>query len=202
MTRIRRILQHRWGAIAAGCLMLAIGLGWAMPAIATVHTYAEQPGQVTFRSQQSLRDQRDRAWQAVAFNRYRHGAQQGVYLRLVGFPGGVEVDAARSLSLLAPTGQHWQLLPQRDPQTAALPISVGQYNLAPLLQDLAGRPVPLEIQVPLVNDDPAQLTAAPFVVQEWVEIGAMTPSPAPVRSPLGEQPHEEGNDLGLTEPHQ
>jgi hypothetical protein len=58
------------------------------PAQASLHTYRERPGQVTVRSQQSLRDARDRAWQAVAFKRWQQGQYQGTYLRLVGFPGG------------------------------------------------------------------------------------------------------------------
>jgi hypothetical protein len=76
---------RRW--LLAAIAILILGLVWMPPAQASLHTYRERPGQVTVRSQQSLRDDSDRAWQAVAFKRWQQGQYQGTYLRLVGFPG-------------------------------------------------------------------------------------------------------------------
>lgn len=158
---------RRW--LLATIAFLVLGLTWMPPAQASLHTYRERPGQVTVRSQQSLRDARDRAWQAVAFKRWQQGQYQGTYLRLVGFPGVVSLDRDRPLALLAPTGQQWQLMPSLDPQTAQLPVNAAQYNLEPLLRDLTAA-LPLDLQVPISEETAATLTLAPFAVQEWLQL--------------------------------
>jgi hypothetical protein len=144
------------------------------PAQATVHTYRERPGQVTLRSKQSLRDRADRAWQAVVFKRWSADQTQGLYLRLVGFPGAVQVDRHRPLTILAPTGQQWQASPQLDTQTPALPDNAVQYAIAPLLLDLDAA-LPLEMQVPLMGQAGAELGVAPFVVKEWLAVARSAP---------------------------
>ncbi|MGD1908372.1 MAG: DUF3122 domain-containing protein [Leptolyngbyaceae cyanobacterium] len=159
----------RWIKLVWALALLAlIVLGKALPAEASLHTYQERPGQVTFRAQQSLRDSDDRAWQAIAFKRLQQGQLQGIYLRLVGFPGTAPVDVQKPLVVLAATGQQWQASPALDPQTAALPDTVGQYDVRSLLTDLTA-PQPLELQIPLQNAAPAQIQVAPFVVREWLE---------------------------------
>jgi hypothetical protein len=158
---------RRW--LLATIALLVLGLTWMPPAQASLHTYRERPGQVTVRSQQSLRDDSDRAWQAVAFKRWQQGQYQGTYLRLVGFPEVVTLDGDRPLALLAPTGQQWQLAPSLDSQTAQLPANAAQYNLEPLLGDLTAA-LPLDLQVPISEATPATLTLAPFQVQEWLQL--------------------------------
>lgn len=155
-----------WGL---GLLVLALIFTAMPPAQASVHTYRERPGQVTLRSQQSLRDATDQAWQAVVFKRWQQGQVQGTYLRLVGFPGVVAIDRARPLAVLATTGQQWSLPPRLDPQTTALPDNAAQYDLAPLLGDLH-QPLPLDLQVSLLDREPITLTLAPFVVREWLQL--------------------------------
>lgn len=162
-------------------------LAWATmgvpPAQASLHTYREQPGQITVRSRQSLRDYRDRAWQAIAFKRTQNGVLQGLYLRLVGFPGAVEIDRQRPLTLLAPTGQQWQLTEALDLQTQDLPTNVWQYDLQPLLMDVDSA-LPLAGQIPLVDSTAAELAIAPFIVAEWLQVKTAMVSPAPVSPSL------------------
>jgi hypothetical protein len=123
-----------------GLLVLTLWLG-AMPmAQASVHVYRERPGQVTVRSRLSLRDFSDRAWQVIAFKRTQGTTLQGYYLRLVGFPGAVEVDRQRPATVIAPTGQSRQLPWIVDPQAKTLPPNVGQFDLAPLLTELGAIP--------------------------------------------------------------
>ena len=167
--------------------LLAALLVWAaLPPLAnaSIHTYYERPGQVTVRSRQSLRDFNDRAWQAIAFKRFQGDMLQGIYLRLVGFPGAVQVDDQQTIALIAPTGQQLQLHWSIDPQTKELPVNVGQYDLQPFLANL-DNPLPLELQVPLMNGEVAEFAIAPFIVQEWLQIKTAKASPAPVSSPLG-----------------
>ena len=169
-------MHHAWRslrilflALMLGCLLL---LALAQPALASVHTYHEQPGQTTYRSRQSLRDQTDLAWQATVFKRYTSGVFQGTYLRLVGFPGQVAIAAEVDLSITTGTTAQWQAPPQLDPQTQALPEGVAQYSIDTLLAGLQG-PIPLTLLVPLRGGGRARLVAAPYVVAEWLEIYAM-----------------------------
>lgn len=181
-----RMIRKQWQVWSClGLLLLLLWLAWMPAAQASVHVYRERPGQVTVRSRLSLRDFRDRAWQAIAFKRTQGDTLQGYYLRLVGFPGAVAVDRQQPVSLVAPTGQSWRLAWAVDPQAKTLPPNVGQFDLAPLLADI-DQALPLEVQLPLVGDDPAEMAIAPFIVAEWLQVKASTESPAPMRSPLGE----------------
>ncbi|MEO1067589.1 MAG: DUF3122 domain-containing protein [Cyanobacteria bacterium J06638_6] len=182
-------------ALVLGCLLLA---ALAQPAIASVHTYHEQPGQTTYRSRQSLRDQTDLAWQVTVFKRYSQGVFQGTYLRLVGFPGQVSIAPAAALAIETGTTARWQAPRQLDPQTQQLPEGVAQYGLGKILTELT-QPIPLTLLVPLRGGGTARLVAAPYVVSEWLQIHAMaaavgaSPSSLAPLPPLptlaGSQPH-------------
>lgn len=179
-------IHKQWQVWASlGLLVFLLWLGWMPVAHASVHVYRERPGQVTVRSRLSLRDFSDRAWQAIAFKRTQGNTLQGYYLRLVGFPGAVEVDRQQPAAFVAPTGQSWQLQWAVDPQAKTLPPNVGQFNLAPLLTDI-DQPLPLEVQLPLIGNDPAEMAIAPFIVEEWLQVKRSTASPAPMGTPLGE----------------
>lgn len=164
-----RSLRILFLALVLGCLLL---LALAQPALASVHTYHEQPGQTTYRSRQSLRDQTDLAWQATVFKRYTSGVFQGTYLRLVGFPGQAATAPETDLKIITGTATQWQAPSQLDPQTQALPEGIAQYSIDTLLEDLKS-PIPLTLLVPLRSGGTARLVAAPYVVAEWLEIYAM-----------------------------
>lgn len=173
-------IQSGWRRYLLAVLRGTVGLAlvslltvvMAAPALASVHTYHERPGQTTYRSQQSLRDQADRAWQATLFKRYREGKLQGTYLRLVGFPGSVVVDPERPLRVDTDAGRLWEAPNRLDPQTAQLPASVGQYAFDAVLVELT-RALPLKLEVPLQGGAVARLTAAPFVVDEWRSLSTL-----------------------------
>jgi hypothetical protein len=149
-------------------LTLGLLLIMASPALASVHTYHEQPGQTTHRSTLSLRDQNDLAWQATLFKRYIGGELQGVYLRLVGFPGQVVVNPNKDLLIQTGTTAQWSAPYRVDPQTQVLPDNVVQYDVNPILEQLQ-RPIPLTLVVPLAGIS-AQLVVAPYVVEEWLSL--------------------------------
>ncbi|MGD1860565.1 MAG: DUF3122 domain-containing protein [Leptolyngbyaceae cyanobacterium] len=174
---------QRWSLIATLALLLWLTAGPI--AQASVYVYRERPGQVTVRSRLSLRDLSDRAWQAIAFKRTEGDVLQGYYLRLVGFPEAVQVDRQQPLSLRSFTGQHWQLPWAIDPQAKTVPPNVGQFDLAPLLNEI-DRSLPLKIQLPLVNSTAAELAIAPFIVEEWLEVKRRQALPAPIGAALGE----------------
>lgn len=162
---VKLLLEILLGSLLIGGLWLAS----ASPGWASVHTYHERPGQTTYRSQQSLRDQVDRAWQATLFKRYVGPELQGVYLRLVGFPGQVTVDPSQPLTVDTDAGRRWTAAAALDPQTQQLPESVGQYNFEAVLTDLSTA-LPLKLEIPLHGSQTARLTVAPFVVEEWRQL--------------------------------
>ena len=146
----------------------ALDLSMASP-VASLHTYQERPGQTTFRSKQSLRDRADRSWQVIVFKRYQADMLQGLYLRLVGFPGLVTLDTQKPLTVATGSSLQWNAAPQLDPQTAELPENAGQYNIAETLSALKSD-IPLQIDIPLSGGSVAQLVVPPFAVHEWREL--------------------------------
>lgn len=164
--------------LVIGGLLVVLSL-WTFPqtAQASLHTYFERPGQVTYRSRQSLRDSQDRAWQAVAFTRWQGDTVQEISLRLVGFPGLVTLTPALPVTLVAPTGEQWRLPRRTDDSVQMLPASAGQYDLQPFLRNL-GYSLPLKLQISLVGEPAVTLAIAPYIVDEWLQLKTTAP-PSP-----------------------
>ncbi|MEO0490583.1 MAG: DUF3122 domain-containing protein [Cyanobacteria bacterium J06659_2] len=146
--------------------------------VASLHTYQEQPGQLTFRSKLSLRDRADRSWQVITFKRYQADRLQGLYLRLVGFPGLVAVDAISPLKIATGASLQWQATPTLDPQTPALPDYAAQYDVADVLSALQGD-IPLQLEISLADGGIAEVVVPPFAVHEWRELLAQSPATSP-----------------------
>ena len=160
--------------LAGLCLTIVLGTS---PALASVHVYHERPGQTTLRSQQSLRDRKDRSWQAILFKRYRPDGLDGLYLRLVGFPGVITVDPQQPLTIATGTIVGWQASPKLDPPTPVLPSNTNQYDMTAVMADLE-KAIPLTLQVPLQGKSPSsrmgEIVVPPYAVQEWRELAAQT----------------------------
>lgn len=166
---------RRW-IVGVLCLFLSLpSLVGAEAAWAEVHLYQEKPGQVTMRSQQSLQDQAQRSWQAVLFKRYLNHQLEGIFLRLVGFPGQVEVAADHPLQLSIADPFLWQSKPAMDSSTLMLPNNVGQYDVQPLLEHLDSD-TRLVLAVPLVSGISATIEAPPTIIHEWREVTRFSPS--------------------------
>lgn len=145
------------------------------PTLASIHTYNEKPGQTTLRSKQSLRDRSDRSWQVILFKRYQANDLQGLYLRLVGFPGIVSLDTQKPITIATGASAQWQAQPALDPQTSFLPDNASQYDVATAIADLGGD-IPLQINIPLGGGSTAQLVVPPFAVHEWRALNELTPT--------------------------
>lgn len=179
---IRQFCQFRQFRQAIQCLVtvwVLLGL-WLLPltvmpaaaaTIASIHDYHEQPGQSTFRSKQSLRDRNDRSWQVILFKRYQAHDLEGLYLRLVGFPGIVVLDPQKPLKIATGASAQWQAQPALDPQTQALPDNSAQYDVLAAMTELKGD-IPLQVEIPLADGSLAQLVVPPFVVHEWRDLTA------------------------------
>lgn len=168
--------MNRLWVVGVLCVLLSLpGAIFAQTAGAEVHLYQEKPGQITLRSQQSLPDQAQRSWQTVLFKRYINNQLEGVFLRLVGFPGQVEVAAEQPLEFRIADQFLWQSPPAMDTTTLMLPNNVGQYDVQPLLEHLDGD-TRLVLAVPLVSGLSATIEASPTVIHEWRDVTQFSPS--------------------------
>jgi hypothetical protein len=163
-----------FGAILFGVLL---GLGILNPpsAAAAIRQLEEKPGQIVYQSRQNLKDEHGNTWQAIAFKRIRPDGQTSFDLRLVGFPGVVEIDRAKPITLTNSLGK---TLTASDDSSdlfadAAQPASnVGQYDLQPLLSELqtGQTEIPLILTLPNTAGTPTILSVSPSVVQEWQSV--------------------------------
>lgn len=170
-------MKRLYRLFAVVLLLLFLNLSTALmaaPVLAEVHLYQEKPGQITLRSQQSLPDLSQRSWQAVLFKRYIDNQLEGVFLRLVGFPGQAEVAADQPLQLSVADQFFWQSQPAIDSTTLMLPRNVGQYNMQPLLEHLDSD-TRLVLEIPLVNGLSATIEASPTVIREWRDVTQFSP---------------------------
>lgn len=132
--------------------------------LASVHTYPEAPGQVMYRSLQSLRDSSDNAWQAVLFKRIELGHVDSLHLRIVGFPGVTELAHPKPLRITAKTGEVWTAADVFV--ESSLPANVGEYDLLNVMAQL-DKDTSLRLSLPLKDEHVVNLLVPPFVVREW-----------------------------------
>jgi Protein of unknown function (DUF3122) len=134
----------------------------AEPVWASVHLYPE-PNGVLYRSLSTLQDSRDRAWQAVLFKRFQNERLVEIHLRLVGFPGVIELEHPRSLLIETRAGQ---LLTAEDVTPFNLPNqNVGEYDLQPVLAQL-DTDLSFQLVLPL-NSGRETLKLSKETLQEW-----------------------------------
>ncbi|MEA5513381.1 DUF3122 domain-containing protein [Nodularia sp. UHCC 0506] len=159
------------GLLLLGTLVLL--LGWAMlnppSAAAAIRQLEEAPGQIVYQSRQTLKDQHGNSWQAIAFKRIRPDEQTSFELRLVGFPGVVEIDRSQPLTLITSLGK---ILTAADvsshifTETTKPEPNVGQYDLQPLLPQLQ-MGIPLKLTLPTINGEAVSLSISPLLIEEW-----------------------------------
>lgn len=171
-SRLKRQPQRQWVTLWITALAIISMVIAPAPALASIHIYHERAEQTTYRSRLTLPDRQDQAWQATLFHRYVQGQDQGIYLRLVAFPGSAAVSPTEPLQVSTGTGIEWlapanyALLPIPHPQ------NIGQYDFEEVLQTLSS-PIPMTLAVPLAAGNRRELVVAPYVVEEWRSLGAM-----------------------------
>jgi hypothetical protein len=161
------------GAIALGVLL---GLGIINPpsAAAAIRQLEEAPGQMVYQSRQNLKDQHDNTWQAIAFKRIRPNGQTSFDLRLVGFPGVVEIDHTQPITLTNFLGKTLTAIDDSHDifTEAAQPGSnVGQYDLQPLLPELETE-IPLTLTLPTTGRESVILSISPSAIAEWKTVAS------------------------------
>ncbi len=162
ISAIKRLKNWKFWVIIPCFLYLIIGN--QIPTLASIHAYPESPTQTMYRSVQSFRDAGDKAWQVVLYKRVKSGLVDSIHLRLVGFPGIVELSHPESLKITAGTGEVWQAKDVWD--ELSLPGNVGEYDLLEFMKELDYN-TPLRLNLPLKDNQVVELSIPPFAVEEW-----------------------------------
>jgi Protein of unknown function (DUF3122) len=155
-----KIRPVRWLLAVLICVLLIIGSPF--PAFATVTQIEEYPGQMLYQSRQTLRDQTGKSWQAIALKRIHPEGSAVVSLRLVGFPGAVELDHTQPLTLTTSMGQ---TLTAKD---ISSDISQDTPTVLPQLQ----AEIPLHLTLSVVTGSAIELQIPSTAIQEWQTISA------------------------------
>ena len=133
------------------------------PAAAAIRQLEEAPGQVVYQSRQTLYDQHNNSWQTIAFKRIRPDGNTFLYLRLVGFPGSVDIDRSQPLILTNSLGKTLtanDASQQIFTDTTSPTPNVGQYDLAPIVFELQAE-IPLKLSLPTTQFEPVKLVISP-----------------------------------------
>jgi Protein of unknown function (DUF3122) len=153
------------------------------PAIATVLYTADPSGSVIVQSRRTLRDQYHYSWQAIAFKPILSDGRVGdLSLRLVGFPGVVEIAHPQAIVLTNPQGQSIfitdisdQISAQSSTKVPPQP-HVGQYDLQASLSQLSiDYRLQLELPTRPLTQPPTRLQLSPALLQEWQAIANTQP---------------------------
>ncbi|NEO55422.1 MAG: DUF3122 domain-containing protein [Okeania sp. SIO3B5] len=145
-------------------LSLFLIISNSQPALASIHTYPESSTQIMYRSRQSLRDLSDRAWQIILYKRIKSGKVITLNLRLVGFPGIIELAHPQKLQITTGTGNIWNA--EDVLVDSSFPANVGEYDFLEVMKKL-NSDTPLRINIALQGENSAELVVPIFAVKEW-----------------------------------
>ncbi len=139
--------------------------GWGVEsAQALLRQHHDSPGVLRYHSQVSIKDQQDYAWQVLLFKQNYNSPVKELRLRVVGFPGVVEIAHPQPLEIETASGK---LLSASDIYALTAPAAnVGEYNLTDVLPKLPSTDA-LKLYVPLKNSQPLVLDIPQSVVIEW-----------------------------------
>ena len=159
-----RTIVSKFSLILILSLSLLVGFGTftSKPAAAFVEKEYEAPGKILYKSRHSLRDRSGNAWQIIFFKRYTNDELSTIALRLVGFPGVVEVAHPQRLKLSTATNEFTavDMFSQESPAT-----NVGQYDLKNILAELPTNKA-LRLLIPNKRNG-YPLRVPPSLVMEW-----------------------------------
>lgn len=166
-----KIYPIRWLLVACFCLVLAVCS--PLSASAAITQIEESPGQMLYQSRQNLWDQTGKSWQVVAFKRIHPDGSAILSLRLVGFPGAVELDHTQPLTLTTSMGQ---TLTAKDvsseiSQDTPTLANVGEYDIQPVLPQLQAE-IPLQLTLQMITGSAIKLQIPFTAIQEWQTISA------------------------------
>jgi hypothetical protein len=160
----RKFWQYFWRCALVIVLALTFG-GWSVEsAYALLRQHHDSPGVLRYHSQVSMLDEFGYAWQVLLFKQNYNSAVKDLRLRLVGFPGVVEISHPQPLEIETTQGK---LLLASDAYTLTAPTpNVGEYKLTDVLPKLPTTDA-LKLHVPVESGQPLVLKIPNNVVTEW-----------------------------------
>lgn len=142
---------------------LAIFLFFPNSAEASIRKTEEADGQILYQSRHQLQDNQQQSWQVVLFKREKGETETDVKLRLVGFPGKVEVAHPEPL-VIETDRAAWQaqdLFAEESPAP-----NVGQYRLGEIIYDLSPEDR-IVLKIPERTREEITLKVPGVIILEW-----------------------------------
>jgi Protein of unknown function (DUF3122) len=160
----QKFQQYFWRCALVVLLVLIVG-GWGVDeAHALLRQHHDSPDVLRYHSQVSIKDEKGYAWQVLLFKQNYNNAVKELRLRLVAFPGVVEI--AHPQPLLIETAER-KLLTASDAYALNAPApNVGEYELTDVLAKLPTTDA-LKLYVPVSFGKPLVLNIPNTVVTEW-----------------------------------
>ncbi|MCW5317845.1 DUF3122 domain-containing protein [Nostoc sp. KVJ3] len=165
MCQMKRKFQQCFWRCTLVLFLALTACGWDVEsAQALLRQHHDSPGILHYHSQVSIKDEKGYAWQVLLFKQNYTSAVKDLQLRLVAFPGVVEIAHPQPLLIETAAGK---LLSASDAYSLAAPISnVGEYNLTDILPKLPTTDA-LKLCVPLSSGKQLVLNISNSVVTEW-----------------------------------
>lgn len=154
MTRQLQRWFTQW--MIVGMLLILITMGWGVlespPVLARVIQEQLPDNSILDKSLRTIKDARGYSWQAIAFKNTQHGNSDGLFLRLVGFPGSIAIDRTRPMIVATSSGQTMMLKDVSSLifKNGLLPQpNVAQYQLEDVMNQLQSA-TPLRLTIPAI----------------------------------------------------
>lgn len=167
---MKTFLRFIGSALLLGMLVWMVTISVAIaPAQAALRQLEEATGQMVYQSRQTLKDQHENSWQAIAFKRIRPSQTDVIYLRLVGFPGTAELDHSQPLTLtdsLGKTLTATDISQEMFADKTQVELNAAEYDLQPILMQLE-LGIPLQLSLPTLGQAEIVLNISPEMVGEW-----------------------------------
>ena len=145
-------------------------------ALAEIRPQEEAPGQIVYQTRQTVQDQYGDRWQVIAFKRIETEEHSRFTLRLVSFPGKVDIDHTQPLTLTTSLGQSFSA-PDVSNQIftdALVPDpNIAQYDLQKVVLQLPVA-IPVQLSLPLYSSDSIRVSINPALIREWQTLAALT----------------------------
>lgn len=160
----QKFLQYLWRCALVVLLIFTAYVCDVDASGALLRQHHDAPDVLRYHSQVSIKDEQGYAWQVLLFKQNYQNVTPELRLRLVGFPGVVELVHPKSLEMITAEGK---VLSASDLYAHAAPASnVGEYDVTDVLPKLASTSA-LKLYVPVGFDQLLLLKIPEFVVTEW-----------------------------------
>ena len=152
--------------LGALVLLILLGLGTfnSAPAVATISTIEEAPGQILSQSRHQLRDDKGNVWQVILFKRVKGDDSPSIHLRLVAFPGTANFAHPQPLKIITKNGNIFDIKDVFAEQAPA--DNVGEYNINNILGKLPNAAA-IDISLVMKDNQIVELKIPPEVILEW-----------------------------------